>query len=160
MFRIYLFFLWLADWDRDRDRETERPLGADPDQERDLERLQTNKPELWCVLHWHLATGNCDFYIYTSLNNMLLSWLSCKGPTRKTWSMITIKNHLLDVHLHSCLPSCWTPRFGTGLGARPKNTGIKTELVMFTAEAWMSWWTCGSHNRINKIKSHLLLRLE
>lgn len=45
---IYLFFLWLADWDREREREreTERPLGAEPDQERDLERLKTNKPEL------------------------------------------------------------------------------------------------------------------
>lgn len=49
--RIYLFFLWLADGDRDRerDRETERPLGAEPDQERDLERLKINKPESFSV---------------------------------------------------------------------------------------------------------------
>lgn len=39
--------MWLADGDRERDRETERPLGAEPDRDRDLERLeerQKNNP--------------------------------------------------------------------------------------------------------------------
>lgn len=31
-----LLLLWLADGDRERDRETERPLGAEPDRDRDL----------------------------------------------------------------------------------------------------------------------------
>lgn len=34
--RERLLLLWLADGDRERDRETERPLGAEPDRDRDL----------------------------------------------------------------------------------------------------------------------------
>lgn len=37
--------MWLADGDRERDRETERPLGTEPDRDRDLERLEERQKE-------------------------------------------------------------------------------------------------------------------
>lgn len=41
--RVYLFLLWLADGVRERDREAERLLGAEPDRDLDLERLEKRK---------------------------------------------------------------------------------------------------------------------
>lgn len=37
---LYLVLLWFADGDRERDLEAERLLGAEPDRDRDLERLE------------------------------------------------------------------------------------------------------------------------
>ena len=48
--RAYLFFLWLADGDRERERDKERPLGAEPERDRDLERLEARKKRCYWLL--------------------------------------------------------------------------------------------------------------